>query len=69
MNVGQLKRILANYDDGVTIILASDAEGNSVSPLDEAEMVWFDAVYRDYYNCHDNAPGGAVLALLLWPVN
>lgn len=36
MTVGDLKDLLQNVDRRLLVILASDAEGNSYSPLDEA---------------------------------
>ncbi|WP_040829086.1 hypothetical protein [Nocardia jiangxiensis] len=65
MNAGQLKRILANYDDDVPIIIDGDPEGNWTDLLGFAQPVWFIERFHDYVMCHDIAPEDAVLALLL----
>lgn len=41
MRVGKLKEILNELDDSVLIVMSSDAEGNSYSPL----AGWWEGIY------------------------
>lgn len=43
MNVKELKNILRNVPDDIEVILSSDAEGNSYSPVYTYDVVFFDS--------------------------
>lgn len=81
MKVKELRKILKNYPDDMIIVMSSDPEGNSFSPLFDtsvnmylAEGVWYGSIYvmnGDIgtlgYTEEDRAPEEAVPALVLWP--
>lgn len=81
MTVKELREILANYPDDMKIVMSSDEEGNSFSPLyDCAESMYTDGkwdggqiyVKDEYigtmgYTEEDRAPEGAEKVLVLWP--
>ncbi|EKU96651.1 hypothetical protein Lepto7375DRAFT_0601 [Leptolyngbya sp. PCC 7375] len=70
MTKKELLGFLDDYPDEIEIVLVKDAEGNSVSPLDEAA--------HQYY-CSENKwsgelsefpePGFDKAVISLWPVN
>ncbi len=71
MVIKDLKQIIADaeaagLDDTTIVIMASDPEGNSFSPLDEAE--------HDYWDEHDESVSseedqkGLPRCLTLWPL-
>jgi len=54
MNVGELKKILANLPDDKVVVLAKDAEGNGYSPLSNywnghyvPETTWYGEVWSE----------------------
>lgn len=48
MNVGELKDLLNQFTDDTPVILSSDGEGNSFSPLYEGGEYLYDPKYRYY---------------------
>ncbi len=87
MNVGELIDFLSTQPRDRLVVMASDAEGNGHSPLDNAEECMYtaestwsgevdltpeqytEAVARDGEDEWDEAPDGAVRAVVLGPVN
>lgn len=85
MNVEDLIRLLGVYPPGMQVVMSSDIEGNSHSPLAVvAETMYYpDTTYsgdtyptseeiassKGYYTEEDEAPDGAYRVVCLWPVN
>ena len=75
MNVGQLKAILAQYDDDDVVILSRDSEGNGFRSMSEKEEhsvgdgLWKDGELMSG-NDEDEEPSDyedAKKAVVLWP--
>jgi len=83
--VGELIDWLAGQPRGRIVVMSSDAEGNSFSPLADAgeslyvaESTWAGDIYPtpediadddQYTDEDDGAPDEAVRVVLLWPTN
>jgi hypothetical protein len=71
MNVGELRNILAEYEEDVPVFLSKDEEGNAFHEL--ADVAYEGAIHSgwgelDFYDedeGHDPADYGAVI--VLWP--
>lgn len=83
LTVGQLRAALAAVPDDVEVVLSSDGEGNSKSPLADAssalytpDTTWSGDTYvfdsqigRDGFTDEDRAPSDAYPVVVLWPTN
>lgn len=79
MTVGELKEFLNDYDDDTLVVMSSDGEGNSFSPLYAADLrnyvaesTWSGHLVdeeeeEDYED--ENEEEESVLAIVLFPVN
>jgi ribosomal protein L7Ae-like RNA K-turn-binding protein len=74
MTVKELIKELQKRNGALLVVMAKDAEGNSFSPLCEAETylyvpnnAWSGEVYNMDYA--EVAEGKAVKAVVLWPFN
>jgi hypothetical protein len=68
LTVKRLKELLSDYPDQHIIILASDSEGNSFSPMSEADQGGYFAEtnsWGEYRHSDDDPP--IVNAVCLWP--
>jgi hypothetical protein len=71
MNVKQLKELLAELDDDTLVVLSSDGEGNSHSPLSG----WFNGFYKPDTTWYGEVYGSqedsllAQKAIVFYPVN
>lgn len=48
MNVGELKDLLSQFPDNIPVLLSSDSEGNSYSPLSDGAEHLYDPRSRYY---------------------
>ena len=70
MTKKELIRFLADYPDEIEIVLAKDAEGNSVSPLDEAAHQYYYSENKWSGELSDSPGLGFDKSVIsLWPVN
>ncbi len=75
MKVSELIELLMDYDDpeeDIEVVLASDAEGNSYSPLSGAYSCYYvaDTTWSGYLADEtEQMPEEARLAIVLFPVN
>lgn len=69
MTVAELIQYLSGHPEEALVILAKDEEGNGFSPLDEAAEGHYTADTTYSGEVHDEARGGSVRAVVLWPVN
>jgi hypothetical protein len=82
--VADLRRALAQYPDDTPVILSSDEEGNSFSPLADATRGMYllnssfagehypteeDRLAEENPDEFDPAPESAVFSVFLWPTN
>ncbi len=65
MKVKKLKELLKEYPDDFDVILSSDAEGNSYSPLADAGPGHYEPVntYSGEWTCYANDDGEHFLSL------
>lgn len=77
MNVQQLINILSDCDPTMEVIVSSDLEANSVSPLQEASTEYYlpDTVYYGDLIAIEDIESGEIYAgdcwevIVLWPSN
>ena len=68
MTVGELKEQLRNIPDNLLVVVSSDGEGNSISPL-------FDVTYPEFYESISPWRGylegeeEGIEVVALWPTN
>lgn len=67
VRVGDLRRILAAFDDTDLVILSKDGEGNAFSPLSEAEVNHYEAESSWSGELTGDGPGER--CVVLWPIN
>ena len=72
MTIGELKKILEQYENETEIVLAKDEEGNSFSPLMEVQRGLYKPLVDEFgevYDVRDKAAAGSksMLAIILWP--
>lgn len=73
MNIGELKKRIAGLSDETIVIVAKDIEGNSYSPLLDAEPMVYEAETTWSGECYpdeeEEIPEGAQICVTMWPVN
>lgn len=71
MNVKQLKEHLFYLPDDMLVVMSSDSEGNSHSPLYEIGLSWYHAEHGDIYNLDEDPEWfnqeECEKAIVLWP--
>lgn len=78
MTVGELQQLLADFDPTAEVVLATDADGNTFSPLSDASLGYYleDSSWsgdfvsnEDVDEDEDINVDGAPPAVALWPTN
>jgi hypothetical protein len=75
MKVKQLKKLLEKFPDNYEVVISSDGEGNSYSPLADAgetmyvaDSTWSGEI-RSEEDCKDFDEDYKENAVVLWPTN
>ena len=78
MTVGELQQLLADFDPAAEVVLATDAEGNTFSPLSDVSLGYYleDSSYSGDFVSNENVDededinvDNAPIAVALWPTN